>query len=474
MLVLATSILAIGCGDDGSASGSTGTTADDGINLTEGMEGGSGSKLDVAMGTGGGGCVDIDQGCGDHIDLLFVIDNSGSMAEEQLNLAKNMPLLTDRLENLTDSMGLPVDSDVNIMVTTTDMGNELCTPYYKPGRSPEEGSPITTPCTERIDRFTGVGQNPIDASAVCDEACPNPIAPEGQFIHFAPEGSNVPDAPEVDVNGDGMPDSNVAQALACIGPQGIDGCGYESPLDAMRNALDPGAAWNSGDDPFLRPGGVLAVAIITDEADCSIADASVMSDEQFMENHPDTGMPVPTSAICWNAGVTCEGPDGNGVYATCSSSGEKLVAVQEYIDLLKGQGRPVVMLGILGVPPVTERNPDPPYEPIAGGVMDLVYRDWRDPDWDNGGDILPDQWADGIDATYKQYEFGVGPGCTGEDGMGAFTGQAIPPVRVKEVCEALNTDMEIRCCIESICDTDFSNAIRCMTGLIQENINPTE
>jgi hypothetical protein len=104
--------------------------------------------------------------------------------------------------------------------------------------------------------------------------------------------------------------------------------------------------------------------------------------------------------------------------------------------------------------------------------MDLVYRDWRDPDYPNGGDILPDQWDDGLDASFKQYEFGVGPGCTGEDGMGGFTGQAIPPVRVKEVCEALDTADEIRCCIESICDTDFSHAIRCMAGLIEQNINP--
>ena len=70
--------------------------------------------------------------------------------------------------------------------------------------------------------------------------------------------SNVPTADPVDVNGDGVDDSNVAQALACIGPQGIDGCGYESQLEAMRRALDPDAEWNGGDTPFMRDGGLLA------------------------------------------------------------------------------------------------------------------------------------------------------------------------------------------------------------------------
>lgn len=67
---------------------------------------------------------------------------------------------------------------------------------------------------------------------------------------------------------------------------------------------------------------------------------------------------------------------------------------------------------------------------------------------------------------------GIGPGCTGEDGSGGFTGQAIPPVRIKEVCEALNTGDEIRCCMESVCDTDFSGALQCLAGLVAETFPP--
>ena len=50
-------------------------------------------------------------------------------------------------------------------------------------------------------------------------------------------------------------------------------------------------------------------------------------------------------------------------------------------------------------------------------------------------------------------------------------------MRIREVCESLNTVDEegqelIRCCIESICDTDFSAAIGCLTGIISEQFIP--
>jgi hypothetical protein len=474
--------LALSCGKDDPEANDTDATGDtSGVGITMTSSVTTGPKLDFgnADSTGNVGC-DPDSGCGNRVDLLFVIDNSGSMAEEQLNLALNLPELVTGLQALLDNQGNPLNADVNIMVTTTDVGNPLCTPFYKPDRSPEEGAPIATPCTDRIDRFTGIGMNPAVEEQACTNACPNPIAPTDDFINFSAVGTNVPDADPVDVDGDGEPDSNVAQALACIGPQGIDGCGYESQLEAMRRALDPDAAWNSGETPFLRTGGVLAVAFITDEVDCSLADESVMTDEAYISDHPETMAPLQSSAICWNAGITCDGPDGSGVYTNCVSSGEGLVGVDEYISLLEGQGRPVVMLGIIGVPVVTARNPDPPYQPTAGGVADLVYREWEDPEYP-AGDILPDDWADGVTAAHKEWEFGIGPGCTGEDGNGGFTGQATPPTRIIEVCQALDVpddpdtmadESRIRCCIESICDTTFANALQCLTGLVSQNTDP--
>lgn len=437
----------------------------------------TGEKLDIGGGTVPG-CDNADVGCTDQIDLLIVIDNSGTMGQEQVNLALNFPLLIEKLENLTDSGGMPVNPDVQIMVTTSDFGNPLCTPFEPDDYAPARGAPISTPCTDRLARFNDL-TGTVSIPEACTDVCPNSAAPTDTYISFQGDTNNVSMVPDVDINGDGTPDSAVAQALACIGPQGIDGCGYESPLENMLQALNPGAEWNSGAQPFLRDNALLAIAVVTDEADCSVKDYAIMDDATFQETNPDNGMQQASSAICWNAGVQCDGPDAMGVYTNCTSRAQEdlqpITRYTEYLinDLREDQGKEVIMLGILGVPPVTENNAEPPFEPIAGGVFDLVYRDWVDGQYPTG-DILPTEFMNNVDAAEKQFDFGVGPGCTGEDGLGGFTGQAIPPVRIKEVCESLNLEGEdgIRCCIESICDTDFSDAINCLTGIIQETIQP--
>ncbi len=420
------------------------------------------------------------------IDLLFVIDNSGTMGEEQLNLARNFPLLIQQLEGLTDANNQPLEPNVNIMVTTTDYGNPLCKPLAK--HDPEQGAPVSSACVKRLDRFTGLATNnpPVHEEA-CTDVCAAPgIEPVNNdlIIHFGPDGDNVPPVPDVDINGDGVLDSPIAQTLACIGPQGIDGCGYESPLETMMQALNPSAPWNCDNAdgpeacpnggtnrPFLREGAILAIALVTDEADCSVKDYSIMTDDDFYSSYE--GEKLPSSSICWTAGVTCNGPNAEGVYVNCSSddSDDALHPISRYEDFLteymrEGLNKEVIMLGILGVPPVTAHNPDPPHEPTAGGVDVLVYRQWRE------DDILPEDEMINHGVDYQQWAFGIGPGCTGHDGMGGITGQAMPPVRMLEVCEGLNYDDKIRCCVESVCDEDFSAAIGCLTDVIQEVFVP--
>ena len=482
--------IVVSCTPDGSGDDETGVTitlgmTDDGSTSTLGTtsttDGTSSSST-----TGGcppGGCLDQEVGdtgtiptcaAGDdscnQIDLLFVIDNSGTMGEEQVNLSANFPLLIQKLQSLTDSEGLPLNPDVNIMVTTTDLGHPQCTPFQPDGYEPAKGAPQNEACINRLDDFTGLGNNPPSFPEACTSGCPVAVAPIDPFIHFEGNSTNVPG-------------NNVEGALSCIGPQGINGCGYEAPLEAMLQAVNPGAAWNKGSKPFLRDGAVLAIAIITDEADCSVRSPdgyAYFTDEAmntYWEINPDTGTKTQaTSAVCWNAGVDCGAPDANGVYADCSSIDTGVLhPLSRYLNYLQNEliakeNKEVIMLGILGVPLVTAHNPNPPFEPIAGGVEDLVYRQWKDGTYP-AGDILP---GDNSTAAKKEFEFGIGPGCIGENGMGGFTGQAIPPVRIKEVCEALNDEAneKIRCCIESVCDTDFSDAIGCMTGIIQDTIAP--
>jgi hypothetical protein len=300
------------------------------------------------------------------------------------------------------------------MVTTTDFGNPLCFPeFYSEPRDPEKGAPITTNCNDRIARFTWNSSPPETMPEACTDVCPNEdLAPADPFINFSPEGNNVPDAPEVDIDGDGVPDGAVAQTLACIAPVGIDGCGYEQPLENMLQALNPNAQWNLGDSPFLRDDSLIAIVIATNEVDCSVKDYTIMENEEFQEVDPDDGVKRASSAICWNAGVTCDGPDADGIYSDCRSVTEvRLQPVGRYTgylvdELRENQGRGVVMLAIVGVPHVTAHNPNTPHEPTQGGVFDLVYRTWQDGVYP-AGDILPEDAQNGKDAASKQFDYGI-------------------------------------------------------------------
>jgi hypothetical protein len=343
-------------------------------------------------------------------------------------------------------------------------------------------------CNARIERFTGLDpMDPVVIEEACTEVCPVDVVPEDHFIHFSALGSNVPD-------------DDVRAALSCTGPQGIDGCGYGAPLETMLRAIDPQACWNDPEQPacddeaewasatqgFLRRDAVLAVVLVTDGMDCSVAPDgySFFTDVEnsgYWNVDPALGVPQASPAICANAGTSCTDDDDDGTYEICTAAdGGALQPVERYISYLRQlteeQDKEVMMLGVFGVPEVLEHARNPPFQPATGGVFDLVHRGWIDAPYP-AGDILPEEWDAGRRAADETFELGdIAPGCIGVDDSGAFIGQALPPVRTREVCESLNFideetgEEEVRCCIESICDTDFSPAIRCLTSLVAHPI----
>ncbi|MCP4446150.1 MAG: VWA domain-containing protein [Myxococcales bacterium] len=252
-----------------------------------------------------------------NIDILFVIDNSGSMKEEQASLVTNFQNFINVLDGIDG--GLP---DVHIGVVSTNVGAGL----YDGIAGCE------------IDGDNGLLQNG-------DDACE---APNDRYIEDL-----VNDDGSRNRNYDG---ENLAATFSCIAELGITGCGFEQPLESMRRALNGSNPLNDG---FLRPDAFLAVIIISDEDDCSVQeDGGGMFNPDSALDNIDSSLGFLNSFRCFEFGVQCE-PDENprstGPRADCVPRADSayMYDVDEYANFLKSlkdEPGQIIVAGIIGPP----------------------------------------------------------------------------------------------------------------------------
>jgi hypothetical protein len=270
----------------------------------------------------------IDPCAAGDVDLLFLVDNSGSMREEQANLISELPRLI-RVLSTGDTNGdgladFNAARSLHVGFVTTDMGSgnqmnvRTCTP--------------------------GLGDDGILRSRASGVAPCMATYPTGTFAFM--DGQNV-DA--------------FSATLGCVANIGTSGCGFEQQLEAPLKALTPtnpeawtragyvpprfydpasglpgrlaghGSAANAG---FVRPDSTLAVVLLSDEEDCSVADYGIFGpDPRFTS--------IPSNLRC----STFAG-DSSIVYPT-----------SRYVDGFLGlrrQPSQLVFSVIAGIPPETE------------------------------------------------------------------------------------------------------------------------
>jgi hypothetical protein len=245
------------------------------------------------------------------LDVLFVIDNSPSMLDEQRQRADNFPRLSDARSTLDG--GMP---NLHIGVVTSDMGTT--------------GSLDPSHPAPRVGASTGacVGQGD-------DGALQHASAPEltGSFI------SDV-------ALDDGTRRRNytgeLREVFAHIALVGDAGCGFEQHLRAMERALTEPSG-------LVRPAANLAVVIVADEDDCSVAAPA------FFGDGSDLG-PL-QSFRCFAKGVTCDpanpstpGPHNHCVPFAASPYVDDVTPFVDELVALKGDPRRVMVAGILGDP----------------------------------------------------------------------------------------------------------------------------
>lgn len=187
------------------------------------------------------------------LDLLFVIDDSESMAPAQEELARSLPRMLDHLLSGERASGFGAQPfrDLHIGVVSTDMGT---------------GSTSVEGCSASGDDGV-LSTRGNTTRAGCEATYPD-------FFQFAP----------ADVDS-----ASLAADLSCVVVMGTDGCDYEQPLEAMLKAVSPAGAVDQGGGPLLfaegsvghgdgrnagfhRPDAILAVVLLTDEDDCSTRD----------------------------------------------------------------------------------------------------------------------------------------------------------------------------------------------------------
>jgi hypothetical protein len=185
-------------------------------------------------------------------DVLFVVDDSGSMREEQENLRQNLRAF---VELLADA---PIRNDFRIGVTTTSVSNGDGSTTYP-----------NQPSTTRPDEQEPNAGLPFPAGAViavAQTAAGEPVDVWGRLVYdpaLYPSTNGYGGARFLDAGAATLVPDFEANVLV-----GVAGSGRERPFAALRRALDARVAdgTNAG---FLRPGARLAIVIVTDEDDCT-------------------------------------------------------------------------------------------------------------------------------------------------------------------------------------------------------------
>jgi hypothetical protein len=236
-------------------------------------DGGGGIGGTSSGGRGGGGGASVrgsfSATVNRNVDVLFLVDDSSSMALAQANLVASFPAFMTYLRGLAG--GLP---NLHIAVVSSDMG-----------------------AGTGIAGCTGTGKSGV--------------------FQYTPRGSctttNLQAGATFISNVDGVANytGNLEDVFRCIAPLGETGCGFEQQFAAITRALGAdgkGAppAVNAG---FLRPDAYLAIVMLTNEDDCSVAEGASLYDATNTTLSSPLG--PPSNFRCNEFGHLCDGAPPN-------------------------------------------------------------------------------------------------------------------------------------------------------------------
>ena len=222
-----------------STTGSATTSGDDGGSTSDGN-----IRYDVGEGGSGAGDDGGQMGC-KKVDFLFVIDNSGSMAEEQSALIASFPKFIEAIKTTLD-----MAQDYHIMVVDTDAWVfEGCETFCQFGA----GTCVINP------QYVCGQTQPLECEDVLGAGVtyPRGMGASNTDCMFS-SGARYMDTTEVDLVG----------KFSCAAKVGTGSTmDPEKPMEAMVAAVSGNGPAGTCNEGFLRDDAILVVTFITDEND---------------------------------------------------------------------------------------------------------------------------------------------------------------------------------------------------------------
>jgi hypothetical protein len=361
-----------------------------------------------------------------HLDLLFMVDNSGSMKPKQDKMKAQFPKLIDALRDPLDQT-LP---DLRIAIVDSDLGagnSTLCKGAYG-----------------------DMGQFQMRGAADCGANA------DARWLEYTKNNA-------INFTGD-----DPSPVFGCLASNvGVSGCGFEHQLAALEWAFYFDG--NKSQLDFLRPEAYLGIVLLTDEDDCSAPPntnmfaASISSESGSLRcatrahrcdgatlAYPTTSaLSVPYDSCHARTDKTCDASEDTSVATDCNPL-MNITQLANEVKMLKGGGAEaddkILVAAIYGIPRTgdttarpyqIDKTPNPaPNSPIAE-----VYDYWPvcyDPDFMPVGS--------GFDKTAADH------GATGGLRISAFLNEFKPESRLDY----------------SICESDFGPA---MAGIGKNLIN---
>lgn len=407
------------------------------------------------------------------VDILFVMDNSRSMAPYQDALRREFPnlvrgLVTGDHDGDPETPKFPPVSSIRVGFVTTDMGEA--------GLGQFVGDTVTSVCRPTFGDSYGDDARLI-SFAIGQDSPANPTGldcdmdDDGRIDTVSP--SELPtfltfEAPPIEPSPAEV-DAFVHRA-SCFGLPGANGCGMEMPLEAALKALTPSTSpvrfftlpgdsrdLGRGDDAgsnagWLRPDSVLAIVVLSDEDDCSTDDRRVFD---------------------WGAAAPFDDPtnpapgDPNSPYAMqfqrpantrCVRFADALHDVDRFVDgllALRSDPQRVVFASIVGVPSDLVDDVDQ-----GEGIENLapILADAR-----MDYEVIPDE--DGFPLSEVRTACIPCPGCTPSDLI------ATPARRLVDTAARLE-QRGANVIVQSICEPSFENAVERILSTLGTAIAP--